>query len=73
MTGSSQPLGPQPEVPEGAKPPKGRRRFTLRRLERHAAMARMSWPDFWRDLGIRFLIAGTVVLVVIAGLWLFAR
>ena len=46
------------------------RRYTVARAERHAAMARQPWPEFLRDLGVRFLIAGAAVGAVLAVLWL---
>jgi hypothetical protein len=54
-----------------AEPEPGRfRRYTVKRAEKQEAMARQTWPEFLRDLGIRFLIAGGVVLAVLAFLWL---
>jgi hypothetical protein len=50
--------------------PRAARRYTTNRLEKRAAMARQSWPEFWRDLGMRFLVAGAVVLFVLLVLWL---
>ena len=46
------------------------KRFSTARLEKRAAMARQTWPEFWGDLGIRFLVAGAVVLFVLLVLWL---
>lgn len=73
MNGAYQPVAPPPEVPDDPKAPRGLRRFTVKRAERHAAMAAQSWPDFFRDLGIRFAVAAAVVLVIAGALWLFAR
>jgi len=57
-------IAPEPGVPGKAK------RFSTARLEKRAVLARQSWPEFWRDLGMRFLVAGAVVLVVLLVLWL---
>jgi len=51
------PGGPQTRMP-------ALRRFRVARVEKRTAMAHMSWRDFWRDLGFRFLVAGVVVAVV---------
>jgi hypothetical protein len=55
---------------------RGLGRFRAARSEKLAEMATLSWRDFWRDLGFRFLIAGAVVAVVavtVAIVRLFAR
>ena len=53
--------------------PEELRRIGVRRAERSASMAAQSWPAFWRDLGVRFLIAGGIAAVAAAALWLFVR
>ncbi len=50
--------------------PRGARRYTTNRLEKRTAMARQSWPEFWRDLGMRFLVAIAAVLFVVLLIWL---
>jgi len=72
MFDAYQPRVAPEEVPEGPVR-KGPRRFRIRRAEARAGMARMSWSEFWRDLGIRFLVAGGIVVVVAALIWLVGR
>ena len=50
--------------------PGAARRYTTNRLEKRAAMARQSWPEFWRDLGMRFIVAIGAVLFVVLLIWL---
>ena len=45
------------------------RRYTVKRLEKRTAMAQQSWPEFWGDLGMRFLVAGAAVVVVLVIIW----
>jgi len=44
--------------------PEGLGRYKTVRSERLAGLSGLSWREFWRDLGFRFLIAGAIVAVV---------
>jgi len=44
--------------------PEGLGRYKTVRSERLAGVSHLSWREFWRDLGFRFLIAGAIVAVV---------
>jgi hypothetical protein len=44
--------------------PEGLGRYKTIRSERLAGVSNLSWREFWRDLGFRFLIAGAIVAVV---------
>lgn len=69
------PAGPETREPEGTvtQPLPERRSYRVARAEKRAAMARLSWPEFWHDLGVRFLIAAAIVLVTFGALWLLTR
>lgn len=62
-----------PAAPDAEAPPARNPRYTVRRAERRAAMAAQSWPHFFRDLAVRFLVAGAVALVIAGAMWLSAR
>jgi len=44
--------------------PEGLGRYKTVRSDRLAGVSGLTWREFWRDLGFRFLIAGAIVAVV---------
>jgi hypothetical protein len=41
--------------------PEGLGRYRTRRAEKLADMSQQPWSAFWRDLGVRFLVAAAIV------------
>jgi hypothetical protein len=52
---------------EGDRP---RRRFTVRRAERQAALASQPWPVFFRNLAIEIAIIAVIVVALAIWIWL---
>jgi hypothetical protein len=58
-------------VPKASTPQRpSKSTFTTRQAERRAALVSQPWPDFLRDLAVRFAVVLAVIVVLTVVFWL---